>query len=290
MHFDSYHPTINFIYFIAVISGTLLFNQPIFLIISLVCPFIFSIVLNGKKALIFNLILLLGALIFMAFYSSYNHFGITTITTNSVGNRITLESIVYGGVLGIQIISLIMWISCIHATITSDKIVYLLGRFSPRLSLYISMILRALPHIKEYTRKILVAQQGIGRGLNQGNIFQRIFNFFRIISIVLTWIIDNSAQTSRSMRSRGYLLRGRSAFSIYRFDNRDRSMVVALVVCIIIIGCGFVLDQNTAMYNPEIIFNAITPSSYIFYISYLVVGLLFTVGETKTHFSQNFHN
>lgn len=274
MRFDSYHPTINFIFFFAVISGAIVFNQPIFLLISFVCPFVYSIILNGKKALLFNLALLVLAAGYTVFYASVNHFGITQIATTATGNRVTLESVVYGGVLSMQIASVIMWFSCVHSTITGDKVVYLFGRLSPRLSLYVSMILRAVPRIKEYAKKIHVAQQGIGRGINQGSFFKRIVNMFRLASIVLTWAIDNSAQASRSMRSRGYLLRGRTAFSIYRFDNRDRFLVIVLFVCITVISCGWLLDQTTALYNPEIVFNAVTPLSCIFFAAYFILSCI----------------
>lgn len=271
MKFDSYHPTINFIFFFVVIASAILFNQPVFLLISFMCPFVYSIALNGRKALLFNLALTLAGIAYTIFYASYNHFGITQIGTNSVGNRITLEAVVYGGVLSVQIAAVIMWLSCVHAVFTGDKVVYLFGRISPRLSLYLSMILRAVPHIKDYAKKIHTAQKGIGRGLNQGSLFKRILNAFRLLSIVITWTIDNLAQTSVSMRSRGYLLRGRTAFSIYRFDNRDRFLVIILFMCITFVGCGWILDQTNSMYNPEIIVNSITPASSIFYAVYAIL-------------------
>lgn len=49
---------------------------------------------------------------------------------------------------------------------------------------------------------------------------------------LITWMISALALESDSMRSRSSLLRGRTAFSIYRFDNRDRAFVIALFNCI----------------------------------------------------------
>ena len=78
------------------------------------------------------------------------------------------------------------------------------------------------------------------------------------------------------MKSRGYTLRGRSAFSIYRFDNRDRFAVLILCALIVTMFAALSLDQTNIYYNPEIIFNRITFVSYIFYAVYFFF-LLFPV-------------
>ena len=54
MRFDSYHPVINLIYFTAAIICTVKFNHPVFLAISYLAAFVYSIKLNGKRSAIFN--------------------------------------------------------------------------------------------------------------------------------------------------------------------------------------------------------------------------------------------
>lgn len=39
MEFSRYHPAINFLYFAAVLAGTILFRQPVYLALSYVCAF-----------------------------------------------------------------------------------------------------------------------------------------------------------------------------------------------------------------------------------------------------------
>ena len=50
--FAKYHPLINFIYFTAVIVFSMIFVHPICLVTSLLCSVMYSIILNGKKAII----------------------------------------------------------------------------------------------------------------------------------------------------------------------------------------------------------------------------------------------
>ena len=44
-----------------------------------------------------------------------------------------------------------------------------------------------------------------------------------ILSILLTWCLENALETADSMKSRGYGLPGRTAFSIYRLEDRDQA-------------------------------------------------------------------
>lgn len=274
MKFDSYHPAINFIFFLLMISMSAYFNQPVFLVITFVCPFVYSIKLIGMRAFVFNIILIPFIVVYSLIYSGYHHFGITDLSVNFIGNKITLESVVSGMVIGIIVASILMWIACIHKIITCDKVIYLFGRVSPKLSLFLSILFRAVPRIKVQAKKINMAQKCIGKGINQGNIFVRCYNFIRLVSIVIAWTMENFVETSDSMRSRGCSLKGRTAFSIYRFDYRDRSVVIWMFSLVSIILAGIVLDQTRILYNPEIILNKITPLSNVFYLAYFLLCML----------------
>ncbi len=274
MRFDSYHPGINFIFYTAVIAFTIIFRHPVFLAISYAASFAYSVKLNGVKGLIFNLVLLPLMGIWTWFYTSFAHFGVTNIGETAVGNMITLESLIFGAIIGVMGAAVIMWMACVHATVSSDKIVYLFGRVIPKLSLFLSILLRLMPRIKDRARSIGTAQKAIGRGRNQGNPIRRFLNTVRLFSIVITWTLENMVQTSDSMRSRGYALKGRTAFSIYRFDNRDRCFVIALSAAITVVLTGMALDQTKILYDPQIILNPITPLSYVFYAAYAFLSLL----------------
>ena len=106
-------------------------------------------------------------------------------------------------------------------------------------------ILRGLGRrINKQKPGISVRVEMIGKGSNQGTIFQRFVNCLRIFSMHITWMISALALESDSMRSRSSLLRGRTAFSIYRFDNRDRAFVIALFSCITLTAMGVILGAS----------------------------------------------
>ena len=89
--------------------------------------------------------------------------------------------------------------------------------------------------------------------------------------MLITWTIDSLTIASESMRSRGRSLRGRKAFSIYRFDNRDRLFVIGLFLCLTLTMMAVLLKQTDMVYDPKIIW---TDVSLIFCIGYAVLCLM----------------
>ena len=274
MGFESCHPAVHFLFFAAVIYGSVAFQHPVFLAISCLCAFAFSMKRNGKRAVIFNLCLLPLVVCFALYYSSYHHFGVTVLKQNFIGNNLTVESFVYGMVTGLRAAAVCMWLSCLFRVVSSDKVLYLFGRVSPRLSLFLTILLRFIPRIGREARKINLAQKGIGRGSNQGNVFRRLVNCLRIFSMLITWMISALALESDSMRSRGSLLRGRTAFSIYRFDNRDRAFVITLFTCITLTVMGVILGASKMWYNPRIIWRPLNGIGMTAAVGYLALCLL----------------
>ena len=274
MGFETCHPAVNFIFFAAAIYGTVSFMHPVFLAIVYAGAFAYSVRRCGKRAAVVNLSFLPLILIFGLYYSSYHHFGVTVLRQNFIGNNLTVESFVYGLVIGLRFATLCMWLEAIFRVVTSDKVVYLFGRVSPRLSLFLTILLRFIPRVGREARKINLAQKGIGRGSNQGNVFQRFINCLRIFSMLITWMISALALESDSMRSRGSLLRGRTAFSIYRFDNRDRAFVITLFTCITLTVMGVILGASKMWYNPRIIWRPLNGIGMTAAIGYLALCLL----------------
>ena len=271
MGFERCHPAVNLIYFVAVVAAMITFQHPVFLAVSFLCAFAYSVKRGGWKTLMFNLCLLPLIAAFALYYSSYTHFGMTVLQQNFVGNNMTLESLVYGIVLGVCVAGVCIWFSCVYSVFTTDKVVYLFGKVSPRLSLFLAILLRMVPRIKKEAKRINMAQQGIGRGVNQGNFFTRLHNGIRIFSMLITWTIDSLTVSSESMRSRGSNLRGRKAFSIYRFDNRDRFFVIGLFLCLTLTMMAVSLGQTDMVYDPKIIWTDVSP---ILCIGYAVLCLM----------------
>lgn len=271
MGFEACHPAVNLIYFVAVIYGALAFSHPVYLAIGYACAFAYSVWREGKRALVFNLALLPCIVAFALYYSSYHHFGVTVLRQNFIGNNMTLESLVYGFVLGVSIATVLMWLTCVYAVFSADKVVYLFGRVSPTASLFLAIILRTVPRLKVQAHRIQTARRGIGRGAGQGSAWARVKNAVRIFSMLISWLIGSLATVSDSMRSRGSALRGRTAFSIYRFDDRDRAYVIAMFTCLTLTAMAMLLGRSTTVYAPRILTAPFTALDAIFATGYFLL-------------------
>ena len=231
--FKSYHPIVNFIYFVFVIGFSCFFMHPAALCISLVSGFTYSVMLKGAKAIKTNLIYMLPMIILMALMNpAFNHDGVTVLTYLPGGNPLTLESIIYGLCTAVMIASVICHFSCYNEVMTSDKFIYLFGKIIPSLSLIISMTLRFVPNFAAQLKVVTNAQKCMGKDVSSGNIIKRAKNGLNILSIMTTWSLENAIETADSMKSRGYGIPGRTAFSIFTFDKRDAKALI----CILLLG------------------------------------------------------
>jgi len=249
--FSGYHPIINFLYFAMVLTFTMFFMHPVSLLVSLASSIAYAVCLNGTKAIRFLLLYMLPMLLFAAVLNpAFNHEGATILTYLPSDNPLTLESILYGLAAAAMLAAVVTWFSCYTAVMTSDKFVYLFGRVIPALSLVLSMTLRFVPKFRAQLRVVNEAQRCIGRDASTGTVLQRLKNAITILSVLITWSLENAIETADSMRSRGYGLPGRTAFSIYRFDDRDRTALLWLCFCCLYILSGWLAGGLDWRYYP----------------------------------------
>jgi energy-coupling factor transport system permease protein len=272
--FSTYHPAVNFLYFTLVLLFSMFFMHPACLGISLLCAFCYSVYLNGKKALRFNVKYMLPMLIVTALINpAFNHEGGTILTYLRDGNPLTLESSTYGIAAAVMLITVICWFSCYNAVMTSDKFVYLFGRVIPALSLILSMTLRFVPRFKAQLKVVSNAQRCIGRDVSNGSLLQRAKHGIRILSVMVTWALENAIETADSMKSRGYGLPGRTAFSIYRFDRRDKNAMLFLLFCGGYIISGAFMDGLYWRYFPTMKGVGLMPYPVSLYFCYFALCL-----------------
>lgn len=272
--FSSLHPIVNFLYFGLVLTFSMCFMHPICLGVSFLSSLSYSLCLRGRKSERFSLlsmlpIMLLAALINFAF----NHEGETILCYLASGNPLTLESIAYGCAAAVMLVAVLFWFSCYNEVMTSDKFMYLFGRIIPALSLVLSMTLRFVPKFAAQLRVVSDAQRCAGRGVPGKNMRRRIQRAVTILSIMLTWSLENAVETADSMKSRGYGLPGRTAFSVYRFDDRDKGILIWLLFCGVYILSGWIVGGVFFRYYPTLKGVALTAFPLSFMLAYLALCL-----------------
>ena len=274
MNFASYHPALNLLLFVAVVAFTACWTHPGLVAVSFLCALAFSARLRGLRAVAIGCALALCALAFAALFAMNVHFGVTNLARTPIGNSITIESLTCGVLVGFKVTAILVWLSCALCVFTADKVVFLLGRVFPKAAMMLAVALRAVPVVGDRARKIAVAQSGIGRGPGQGSILRRTANALRRASILVSWSIERFVGMSDSMRSRGAALHGRTAYSLYRFDNRDRALAVILVALITVCAAATALGQTQMLFSPVIVVPKASSAGVAVFAAFLALCLL----------------
>ena len=229
--FSGFHPAVNFIFFMAVLGLTMFIQQPVYLLISMISGCAYLLYLQGSKGFLRQVGYLLPILVMMAVMNPmFNHEGVTVLWYLPNDNPITLEAICFGLASAVIMGASIVWFNCCNTVFTSDKIIYLFGRVIPALSLMISMTLRFVPRFKNFLQSVLRTEQAMHKPENTKEKLQQALAAF---SATVSWAMEQSIVSADSMKSRGYGLFGRTAFSIYIFEKRDGvALMMLFLLCV----------------------------------------------------------
>ncbi len=219
--FCSYHPLVNTLYFTLTIGITMYSISPYFLAVTFLFSWIYSILLKGRSGMKLNAVMSIFMLIIMvALNMFFNNNGETVLLYINT-NRITLESICFGIAGGVMLISIIVWFTCFNVIMTADKLIYLFGKAAPVLGLTLSMIFRFVPLLKSRFAEISLGQKCMGRGRGKGGFIMKARQLVKKVSILIAWSLEASIESADSMEARGYGLKGRSSFHLFKFSKRD---------------------------------------------------------------------
>ena len=171
-----------------------------------------------------------GLLIVALLNPMFNHYGVTMLYyIESSGNWVTLEALVYGIVLGAVMFVVIQWFSCYKQDYDQRQI-YL--SFWPDHSGTVADSFYGTSFCPSFYRTASYYSKRTeihGQGYHKRKHFTAGIPWSECdLSILVTWALENAIQTSDPMRSRGYGLHGRTAFSIYRFTKRDKIIGVIM--------------------------------------------------------------
>ncbi len=233
--FGTSHPSISFIYFILMAIFSVIFLHPLWMLLSFGGAFLYALHLKGRRVLPFFAGFVLPVVLLSSLVNPlFNHQG-ATILFYLRDNPVTAESIAYGLATGAMFGCILLWLSCYQEVMTSDRLIHLFGKLAPGVSLIFAMVLRFIPKCRAQLRVITDGQQAMGRFLGAESVRQRAHDGMRVLSILVTWALENGIDTADSMRARGYGLPGRTSYSLYRFDSRDRRRAAGLGILLALI-------------------------------------------------------
>ena len=269
--FKTYHPIVNFIYFVFVIGFSCFFMHPVCLGISLLSGFVYSVRLSGGRQIKISALYLVPMVCLSALINAaFNHAGETIITYFPNGNPLTLQSVLYGLCQGVMLSGVIFHFSVYNEVMTSDKFLYLFGKIVPGLALVISMTLRFVPNFISHLKVVRNAQKCLGRD-GSGSLVKRAKHGLSVLSVMTTWALENAIETADSMKGRGYGLRGRTAFSVFAFQKKDKKALFCILFLGVYTLMGAIRGEMQFDYFPHLSGGSISPYTVSVFLSYLAL-------------------
>lgn len=248
------HPWTNFIYIALVLVITMFTMNPVILAVSYVSSLVLGLYMQGSAFIKKNIMITIPVVIFSVLIQPiFNHSGVTPLFYIN-DNMVCFENIIYGAVISLLLIAVIQWCSVAASYLSSEKMMYLFGSFIPSVGMIFSMILRMIPLMRKRYRQIHEAQMGLRGAETKKGIFERIGHFTNEFSTLITWSLESSMETSMSMESRGYGLKGRTSFNRFRFTLKDALTIIIMVECFAIAIIPIAGKKLSVYYLPMIYF------------------------------------
>ena len=282
--FAGCHPAVNLIFFLFTIGITMFSMSPVFLAATLVFSWLYSILLNGKKAIKSNFLVTLPIVVIMAVINTFFTHNGATVLFYVNNSRITLEALLYGLAAAVLLSSIIVWFSCFNVVMTSDKLIYIFGKAAPVLGLTLSMIFRFIPLLKARFREISMGQRCMGRHV-AGGFLAKLRQVTKEVSILISWSLEAAIETSDSMEARGYGLHGRTSFHLFKMTPTDKALLTGISISGLIAASGCILGKTSIYYYPKVVlgqWDVLTVITFAAYVLMLAVPLITDIfGEIK---------
>ena len=270
---SEFHPVVNFCYILGMLLITMSNMNPVIIAISFISSFLYMIYINGaahikRIAFISIPILLFSVIIMPLFY----HNGVTPLFyVNDM--QVTLETVLYGVAMTFLLLAVMQLFFIWNKWISSEKFLYLFGKISPNISLVLSMVFRMVPLMIKRWHDIHDAQKGMGcTAVN--SIIGRMKQFVKEISILISWCLENSIDTSISMESRGYGIGKRTSFHRFRWHIYDIITIVIIIPIIILIFVSILNGGFMVNFFPEININQFSPYEKVLAVVYGVYAVM----------------
>jgi energy-coupling factor transport system permease protein len=273
--FDRLHPAAAFIFFAGILTVTMFSVHPLLLGLAFLGAVLFFICAAGGAALCKSLRgCALMALAVTATNPFFSRMGATQLF--QIGRvTVTVEALLFGANTALMLVATLLWFRCFTSVFTSEKSLYLFGKAAPKLSLALSMALRFIPLFTLQIQKVRDARQltGLYAATKRRDKFRAAAHVFYG---VIAWSLENAVETATAMRARGYGLKGRTQFSLYRLHGRDTVFAAVSFFLLGLTLLGRAGGGAEIFFYPTVSANFDAPASCLSYAAFgLFCGLPF---------------
>ncbi len=270
--FKRLHPLVQLTFYILVLAIQMSAMNPVLLLLGFIMSEL-SLKAVDRKAkrgpgygLYFAMILVMALVNFLTY-----HDGIHILFYINY-NAMTVEAMVYGGLMGLMMATVVNWFMSLRRVITEDRFIYLFGKISSTFALTVSMTFRYIPLILKRYRETEMAL--VNMGTYKDTMFATMKRKVMSFSTVVSWTLEGAIETGAQMEARGYGLSGRTAYHRFAFHRRDGILMAVMLTLGIPVLLGIYLGYERFYYYPEIMMDNKGSITYILIALFVLLGLL----------------
>ena len=153
---------------------------------------------------------------------------------------------------------------------SSDKLIYLFGRIAPVLGLVISMIFRFIPLLKVRFEGDIHGAEMYGKR-RADRFLNRCRQLVKELSILIAWSLEASIESADSMAARGYGLRGRTSFHLFRMTGRDTALLLFFAAAGCAVIAGTAAGYTTMQFYPRLVIETAGSQKILVFLIFAVL-------------------
>ena len=316
MELTSIHPGVYLLYYFIMVLFAFIFSDPYFVVTFLVLLLIL-IALQGVSHELKNIMKLFIPLsiLIMILNPLLNRTGAHKIYLWS-GFFITYEAIAYGILMSLALLIVILVFSSYNRSVSYQEMLYIFSKKLPIISMIIVMALRFIPLINSRAIEVQklnnLKNNGIEMDVGDADaldldefnsnintdydsklvnklksnkrvaaIIKEAKTLGKIMGITVSWSLEESMFTAKSMKARGYNATERTSYLSYKFGNADYAFIALIIVTVGIIIVGLLHGVGMINIYPSIDFKFSNLPFNIYYLAFIVFLLPLIYLEIK---------
>ena len=320
MELTSIHPGVYLLYYFIMVLFAFIFSDPYFVVTFLVLILVL-IALQGVSSELRNILKLFIPLsvLIMILNRLLNRTGARKIYLWS-NFFVTYEAIAYGILMSLALLIVILIFSSYNQSVSYQEMLYIFSKKLPIISMIIVMALRFIPlinsraievqklnHLKNYGVEYQVDEaiddsnkldldefnsnintdydskfiDKIKSNKRIAPIIKEAKNLGKIMGITVSWSLEESMFTAKSMKARGYNATERTSYLSYKFGNADYAFLAIIIVTVSVIVVGLLKGVGMINIYPSINFSFSNLPLNIYYLAFILFLLPLIYLEIK---------
>ena len=318
MELTSIHPGVYLLYYFIMVLFAFIFSDPYF-VVTFLALILVLISLQGVSSELKNilkfyiplsiLILILNPLL--------NRTGAHKIYLWS-NFFVTYEAIAYGVLMTLALLIVILVFSSYNRSVSYQEMLYIFSKKLPIISMIIVMALRFIPLINSRAIEVQKLNNLKNNGIEMerdsddvdaldldqfnsnintdydsklvnklksnkrvASIIKEAKTLGKIMGITVSWSLEESMFTAKSMKARGYNATERTSYLSYKFGNADYAFMALIIVTVGIIIVGLLKGVGMINIYPSIDFRFSNLPFNIYYLAFIVFLLPLIYFEIK---------